>query len=225
MKCIRVAIFCILFGLNSISATAAAKPKVLSFGAWQKVPFFLGPHEEKSIDIKIRTLMVDGKIKEFTTGDIHEVTDRFFVVRKAFRVNDWLPDDEKPKEHRWKWQRGGWLLVDRTTTRISPVSLPEFDPYYSSSSWFRDYIAFCGLSDDATKLYAMVAQIGHKKPILKQKLGEAKNAEMPESECATPHWDRDPIRVTFEPVGGQKQSFQIFGHAADAMPVGGDEEQ
>ena len=63
--------------------------------------------------------MVDGKIKEFTTGDIHEVTDRFFVVRKAFRVNDWLPDDEKPKEHRWKWQRGGWLLVDRTTTRIS----------------------------------------------------------------------------------------------------------
>jgi hypothetical protein len=224
MKCIRVATFCILICLVVNQATAAAKPKVISFSAWTKVPFFVGPHEEKSIDIKIRSLMVDGKIKEFTTGDIHDITDRFFVVRKAFRVNDWLPDDEKPKEHRWKWQRGGWLLVDRTTARISAVNLPDFDPFYSSGSWFRDYIAYCGLSDDATKLYAEVAQIGRKKPILKQKLGEAKNGEMPESECVAPHWERNPIRVTFEPIGGQKQSFQIFGHAADAMPVGGDDE-
>jgi hypothetical protein len=225
MKCIRVAIFCIVVCLVASFAMAAAKPKSITFGAWTKVPFFVGPREEKSIDIKIRTLLVDGKIKEFTTGDIHEVTDRFFVVRKAFRVNDWLADDEKPKEHRWKWQRGGWLLVDRTTARISAVNLPEFDPFYSTATWFRDYIAYCGLSDDATKVYAVVSQIGHKKPILKQNLGTAKNGEMPESECEAPHWDRNPIRVTFEPVGGQKQSFQVFGHAADAMPVGGDEEQ
>jgi hypothetical protein len=210
--------------LAANSAMAAAKAKVLSFGAWTKVPFFVAPHEEKSIDIKIRSLMVDGKIKEFTTGEVHEITDRFFVVRKAYRVNDWLPDDEKSKEHRWKWQRGGWLLVDRTTTRISAVNIPQFDPFYSSASWFRDYVAYCGLSDDADDLYAMVAQIGRKKPILKQKLGDAKNGELPESECLAPHWDGNPIRVTFEPVGGQKQTFQVFGHAADAMLVGGDEE-
>jgi len=63
----------------------------------------------------------------------------------------------------------------------------EFDPFYSSSSWFRDYIACCGLSHDASKVYAVVAQIGRHKPILKQKIGEAKNGEQPESECATPH--------------------------------------
>jgi hypothetical protein len=31
--------------------------------------------------------------------------------------------------------------------------------------------------------------------------------------------------VTFQVIDGQKQTFQVFGHAADAMPVGGDEEQ
>jgi hypothetical protein len=176
-----------LLFLLSISAIAAAKPKVISFGAWTKVPFFLGPHEEKSIDMKIRPLLVDGKIKEFTTGDTHEVTDRYFVVRKAFRLNDWLPDDPDPKSHRWKWQRGGWLLVDRTTARVTQLNLPDYDPFYSSSSWFRDYVAYCGLSDDAEKVYAVVTQIGRRKPILKQKLGDAKNGEVPESECATPH--------------------------------------
>ena len=208
-----------------ISATAAAKPKVVSFGAWSKVPFFLGPHEDKSMEIKIRSLMVDGKIKEFTTGDVHDVTDRYFVVRRAFRLNDWLPDDPDPKNHRWKWQRGGWLLVDRMSARITPVNLPDYDPFYSSASWFRDYIAYCGLSDDSEKVYAVVAQIGRRKPILKQKLGDAKNGELPESECAVPHWEREPIRVTFEPVGGQPQTFSVFGHAADAMPAAGIEDE
>jgi hypothetical protein len=208
-----------------ISATGAARQKVVSFSGWSKVPYFLGPHEDKSIEIKIRSLLVDGKIKEFTTGEIHEVTDRYFVVRRAFRVNDFLPDDPDPKSHRWKWQRGAWLLVDRTTARITPINLSDYDPFYSSASWFRDYIAYCGLSDDATKVYAVVTQIGRKKPVLKQNLGDAKNAETPESECAVPHWERDPIRVTFEPTGGQKQTFSIFGDAADALPLGGDEEE
>lgn len=215
----------VIFLVLSIPALAAAKPKVITFGGWMKVPFFVGPHEEKSIQIKIRPLLVDGKIKEFTTGDTHDVTDRYFVVRKAFRLNDSLPDDTDPKNHRWKWQRGGWLLVDRTTAHVSQLNLPEFDPFYSSEAWFRDYVAYCGLSDDATKVYAVVAQIGRRKPILKQKLGDAKNGEMPESECEVPQWQRDPIRVTFQPIGGQKQTFSVFGHAADAMPAGGDDDE
>jgi len=215
----------LIFFALCLPVLAVPKPKVVSFGGWTKVPFFVGPHEEKSIDIRIRSLMVDGKIKEFTTGDIHEITDRYFVVRKAFRLNDSLPDDANSKNHHWKWQRGGWLLVDRNTARISQVNLPEYDPFYSSAAWFRDYVAFCGLSDDATKVYAVVTQIGRRKPLLKQKLGDAKNGEMPESECAVPRWDRDPIRVTFEPIGGTKQTFSVFGHAADAMPVGNDDDE
>ncbi|HWR16417.1 MAG TPA: hypothetical protein VN577_16460 [Terriglobales bacterium] len=226
MKCLpRPLLICAIIIAFMTPAFAAAKPKLLNFGPWQKVPFYLGPSENNSIEIKIRTLLVDGKIKEFTTGDIHEVTDRFFVVRKAYRLNDWLPEDPKAKQHRWKWQRGGWLLVDRSTMRITQLNLPEFDPFYSGASWFRDYVAYCGLSDDATRVSAVVFQIGRKKPVLKQRLGEAKNGEMPESECETPQWERNPIRVTFQPLGGQKQTFQVFGHAADAMPVGGEEEQ
>jgi hypothetical protein len=225
MKWMRCAIVFTFIVSITVSSFAVAKPKVLSFGPWMKVPFFLGPNEDKSIEIKIRTLLVDGKVKEFTTGDTHEVTDRFFVVRKAYRVNDWLPDDPKAKDHKWRWQRGGWLLVDRNTMRITQLTLPEFDPFYSSTSWFRDYVAYCGVSDDASKVFAVVAQIGRKKPILRQKLGEAKGESVPESECAAPQWERDPIRVTFQPTGGQKQTFQVFGHAADAMPVGGDDEE
>jgi hypothetical protein len=222
MKC-RAALFLLLIAATAVPLTA--KSKLLTFGAWMKVPFFLGPHEDKTMEIKIRPLMVDGKIKEFTTGDIHEVTDQLFVVRRAYRVNDFLPDDPEPKKHRWKWQRAGWLLVDRSAARISQINLPEFDPFYSTASWFRDYIAYCGLNNEATQVYAIVAQIGQKKPLLKQKLAEAKNGETPESECATPHWDRNPIRVTFEPRGGQKQTFQVFGRAADALPVAsGDDE-
>ena len=224
MKWLRVAIF-FTFLFSSVLASAAAKTKVVAFGSWTRVPFFLGPNEDKSIEIKIRPLLVDGKIKEFTTGEIHEITDRLFVVRGAYRLNDWLPDDEKPKEHRWKWQRGAWLLVDKSNARITQVNLPAFDPFYSGVSWFRDYAAYCGLSDDAAKVYAVVAQIGARKPVLKHRLGEAKNAELPESECVNPVWERNPIRVTFEPSGGGKQTFQVFGHAADAIPVTGDDDQ
>jgi len=221
----RSGLVVLVFLILSIPALATSKPKVITFGGWSKVPFFVGPHEEKSIEIKIRSLMVDGRIKEFTTGDTHEVTDRYFVVRRAFRVNDWLPDDPDAKSHRWKWQRGGWLVVDRMTAHITQLSLPDFDPFYSSGAWFRDYIAYCGLNDDASKVFAVVAQIGRKKPILKQKLGDAKNGELPESECFVPHWERDPIRVTFEPIGGQKQTFSVFGRAADAMPTSGDDDE
>src|ERR1017187_3690791 len=32
-------------------------------------------------ELKIRALLVDGALKEWTTGDAHDVTDRSFVVR------------------------------------------------------------------------------------------------------------------------------------------------
>ncbi|HWX93992.1 MAG TPA: hypothetical protein VNY29_15295 [Terriglobales bacterium] len=45
------------------------------------------------------------------------------------------------------------------------------DPFYSTASWYRDYIAYCGVSDDGTKLFAIVAQLGRRKLILKKPLG------------------------------------------------------
>src|SRR5579884_3921356 len=104
---------------------AAANPHVITFGKPLPVKLFVGPNDDKSIDMKIRSLYVDGKLKEFTTGDAHDVTDRIFVVRRAFRLNDWLPEDEGTN-HKWKWQRGGWLMVDRDSGRVSQLNLPLF---------------------------------------------------------------------------------------------------
>jgi hypothetical protein len=205
--------FMVCLGLTG-AAQAAPKPHVVLFGKWMPVKLFVGPNEDKGVDIKIRSLLVDGRLREFTTGEPHDVTERLFVVRRAYRLNDWLPKDEGTA-HKWKWQRGGWLLVDRDTGRVSPLNLPYFDPFYSLASWYRDYAAYCGVSDDGEKLYAVVSQMARKKPILRRELGPVKDAELPDSQCAAPAWQRQPARVSFEPAGGQKVTFVVRGHAAD----------
>ncbi len=210
--------------LVPIAAAAASAPKahVISFGKSMQVKLFLGPEEERTVPMKVRALMVDAKLKEFVTGDVHEVTDRLFVVRRAYRLNNNLPADEA-KAVNWVWERGGWLMVDRLTARVSQLALHEFDPFYSHASWFRDYVAYCGVSDSGEKLSAVVMQLGRKKPVLRKELGKANQGEEPDSECEAPVWEKKPTRVTFVPKHGEKQGFSIFGHAWDAAP-GSDEE-
>ncbi len=195
-------------------AFAAPRQHTVAFGQWMAVKWFVGPAENKAQDMKIRGLYVDSKLREFTMGDAHDVTDRVFVVRRAYRVNDWLPDDPKsvPK---WKWQRSGWLLVDRETGRVSTLNLPEFDPFYSAVSWYRDYAAYCGISSDAEKVYAVVEQIGRRKPLIRKEIGAAHNSDVPDSECPTPKWQRQPARVTFEPIGSAPLTFEIHGSAVE----------
>ena len=48
----------------------------------------------KLLELKVRPLFVDTRLKEYTTGTPHELTDRLFVVRRAFRVNDTLAHGE-----------------------------------------------------------------------------------------------------------------------------------
>ena len=149
-------------------------------------------------------------------GPPHDVTDRLFVVRRVFRLNDSLPADTAP---RWQWQRGGWLLVDRLTGHISPMNLPDFDPVYSAASWYRDYVAYCGVSDDGKKTFAIVAQVNRRKPILRKPLAEATgDAPAPDSACsAEPAWQRSPSRVSFETQAGARQTFAVRGHAVDVV--------
>ena len=175
-----------------------------------------GLPDSKALEVKIRALYVDTRLKEFTTGPAHDVTDRLFVVRRMFRLNDTLPD-ETSTSPRWQWQRGGWLLVDRVTGRVTQINLPEFDPFYSTESWYRDYIAYCGVSDDGKKLFAIVAQLGRRKAILKKPLGEPDGDEMPDSECPAPAWQRQPTRVTFQPDENQKLTYSVRGHAVDVV--------
>lgn len=190
------------------------------------VPWFEGSRTdpEKPQVLKIRPLIVDGRVKEYALGPAHDITERLFVARRAFRVNDSLPEEAMP---RWQWQRGGWLLVDRLTGRISPINLPEFDAYYSAAAWYRDYVAYCGVSDDGKKVYATVAQISRRKPVLKKLLSESglPDDAAPDSSCSVPTWQRNPMRVSFDQAGGAKQTFAIRGHVVDLVSdEEGDEE-
>jgi hypothetical protein len=200
---------------------AVTKPHVISFGKWTAVKWYVGNAGDKAVDLKVRALFVDSKLKEYTSGLPHDATDRLFVVRRMFRINDVLPQ-EPATTQRWEWQRGGWLMVDRVSGRVTQIALPEFDPYYSTGSWYRDYVAYCGVSDDGKKLFAVVAQLGRRKPILKKPLGEPDADEMPDSECPAPTWQRGPTRVTFEPDDEQKLTYAVRGHAVDI--VSNDEE-
>ena len=214
----------VLLLLTPLATLGASDPKVhvISFGKTMAVKLYLGPDEEHTAPMKVRALYVDTKLKEFVTGNMHEVTDRLFVVRRAYKLNNNLPEEES-KAPNWVWERGGWLMVDRLTGRVSQLALSEFDPFYSEASWFRDYVAYCGVSDSGEKLSAVVMQLGRKKPVLKKELGEANQGETADSECDAPSWEKKPTRVTFRPKHSEKRAFSIFGHAWDAAP-GSDEE-
>jgi hypothetical protein len=219
MRVVRTAIVFGLVGamLGTTAIGAAAKVHVIAFGKSTSVPWLAGfGAEDKPLIIKVRALIIDGRVKEYTLGATHEVTERLFVARRAFRVNDSLPDESTP---RWQWQRGGWLLVDRLTGRVSAINLPEFDAYYSSASWYRDYAAYCGVADDGKKTYAMVAQLSRRKPVLKKELSGSGVADdaAPDSACPAPRWEREPVRVSFEPAGSARQTFAIRGHVVDLV--------
>jgi hypothetical protein len=198
------------------TALAASKPHLVTFGKWTAVKSSTAPDESRSDDLKVRPVYVDGRLKEFTFGISHDVTDRLFVVRRVIRVNDTLPQETAPTP-RWTWQRGGWLVVDRVSGHISQASLPEFDPDSSSASWYRDYVAYCGVSDDGRKLYAVVAQLGRRKPILKKSLGEAAGDQTSDSECAPPGWQRAPTRVSFVSKADQKFTFAVRSHTVEVV--------
>ena len=207
-----------LVGLG-VPAMAASKPHVISFGKWTPVKWQAGDEAGKGMEIRVRALFVDTRLKEYTIGLPHDVTDRLFVVRRAYRLNDNLPP-ETGATH-WQWQRGGWLMVDRVTGRVSQVALPEFDAFYSAASWYRDYVAYCGVSDDGKQLYAVVMQLGRRKAILKKSLGDAAGEEEPDSECPAPTWQKGPARVTFDP-GDEKYTFSVRGRAVDVVSDEGD---
>ena len=117
--------------------------------------------------------------------------------------------------------------MDRTTGRVSAITLPEFDAYYSAGIWFRDYVAYCGVSDDGKKIYAMVAQLSRRKPVLKKPLSNdgVGDDAAPDSACAPPTWQRGPVRVSFEAAGSAKQTFAIRGHVVDLVNDAEEEEQ
>ena len=178
--------------------------------------------------LKIRALLVDGALKEWTTGDAHDVTDRSFVVRRAIKLNDALPSDQTPQNparaaNPWVWQRGPWLLVDRATGRVAALKLPDYDPGVSQVSWFRDYAAYCGVTASGKSLYAVVAQLAARKPVLAKKLAAFDAENHPQPVCGLPEWQREPLRVTFHPGGKDAVSFDVVPGSAVLVEDSADE--
>ncbi len=138
---------------SSPRSLLAAAPKVhtVTLGAFRKVPYTQPDatpetKTDETTSLKIRPLFVDDHQKEWTTGDVHDITDRTFTVRRALRLNDALPTDAAPH---WIWQPGPWLSVDRVTGHITALHLPDFDAAVSDVVWFRDYAAYCGIATTA----------------------------------------------------------------------------
>lgn len=196
---------------------AAAKPKIITFGRWQTVRWMVGPAERTPQEIKVRPLLVNGEVMEYTLGEPHEVTSGVFVVQRAIRVNDRLPGEPADKPQ-WSWRPAGWVMVARRNAHISKLTLPEFDPFASRVVWFQDFAAYCGLSDTGESLYAVVTQIGRRKPVVRKLLGAAKGADVPYSECAEPEWQKRPTRVTFQAKGSDKVSFEVRNFAVEIQP-------
>jgi hypothetical protein len=222
----------ILFAVPQILPAAPRKGHVVVLGAARKVayskagdPAGAAPGEDS---LRIRALVVDGQVKEWTTGEAHDVTDRSFAVRRVIRLNDALPSDtpaEKPAPagSRWVWQRGPWLLVDRVTGRVTALKLPDYDPGVSQVSWFRDYAAYCGVTASGKSLYAVVAQVAARKPVLARKLEAFDAASHAEPVCAAAEWQREPLRVTFHPTAKEAVSFDVVPGSAVLLEDAGDD--
>jgi hypothetical protein len=174
--------------------------------------------------LRIRPLIVDGQVKEWTTGDAHDVTDRSFVVRRALRLNDGLPGEKSGSGGKqWVWQRGPWLLVDRVTGHVTALKLPDYDPGVSQVIWFRDFGAYCGVTASGKSLYAIVAQVSARKPVLAKKLAAFDAEDRSQPACGVPEWQREPLRATFHPVGREAASFDIIAGSAVLVEESGDE--
>jgi hypothetical protein len=206
-------------------AAGAAKPHVVALGAARHQPYSMegdpAGAKKGETELKVRPLMVDGKVKEWTTGEVHDVTDRSFAVRRAVELNDALPEE---RGTRWVWQRGPWVLVDRISGKVAALRLPDFDPAVSEAVWFRDYAAYCGVNTTGKQLLAVVAQVQARRPLLAKKLGLWDPADHPDPACAPAVWERSPLKVSFLPTGGAGVSFDVVGTSAVLVEEDSDDE-
>ncbi|MDE1163199.1 MAG: hypothetical protein PW792_14845 [Acidobacteriaceae bacterium] len=204
----------LLSALLAPGAALAEKIHTVALGAPRRVPYT--PPEatpetkgEDATTLRIRPLVVDGKVKEWTVGEMHEVTDRTFVIRRALHLNDALPNEAA----RWTWQPGPWLTVDRTSGRVTALHLPDFDAQLSHVVWFRDYAAYCGLHVlvKSTSLTAIVVELGARRAAVSQKISAWPIDPLPHPACAATTWQRTPMRATFHPANHAEMTFSITG--------------
>lgn len=216
--------------LPQLARPAAPKVHTVTLGPVRRVPYVAPDVAKEAKDdeagtLRVRSLTVDGKQREWTTGDGHDVTDRSFVTRRVLHVNDALPGE---KTGRWVWQPGPWLLVDRVSGRITALHLPDFDSSISDVVWYRDYAAYCGIHTAAKRggLSAEVWQIGARRAALQKVIAPWPQPERVRPVCAPATWQREPMRVTLRATGGDPLVYSVVGTSSQLVEdgEGGDED-
>lgn len=199
-------------------------------GAVKRVPFVAADVSTEARDdeagiLRIRPLIVDSKVREWLTGDTHEVTERSFVARRVVHVNDTLPGEAKG---RWVWQPASWILVDRVSGKVTALHLPDFDAAISDVTWYRDYAAYCGIhsTPKSSGVTAEVWQIGAHKAALAKVIGGWPQRERVRPVCLPATWQREPMRVTLKPNGGDAVVYDVVGTSTQLVEdgEGGDED-
>jgi hypothetical protein len=207
----------VLLPLSAVQLLAAPKVHTVTLGPSRRVPYVptdatSESKSDESSTLRVRALYVDGRQKEWTTGELHDVTDRTFTIRRALRLNDALPTDST--QH-WVWQPGPWIMVDRTAGHITALHLPDFDPAVSDAVWFRDYAAYCGISTTAKGgLFAVVAQLGTRRPVVQKQIGKWPQSNHFIPVCQPAKWQRLPMRVSIQPTSGEATIYDLVGTAS-----------
>jgi hypothetical protein len=218
LPCLRAVVALVLF-IFAVGYALAAAPKVhtVTLGAVRKVPYTQpdatpDTKSDETSTLKVRALFVDDRQKEWTMGELHDITDRTFAIRRALRINDSLPSDTTA---RWIWQPGPWITVDRVTGHITALHLPDFDPVVSNAVWFRDYAAYCGTANTAKGgLFAIVAQLGARRAIVQKLVGKWPQTDHFIPVCQSAQWQRLPMRVTIKPTGSEATTYDVVGTAS-----------
>lgn len=210
----------LIFALAALQVSplfAAPKVHTVTLGPSRRVAYTepdatTDSKADETSSLRVRALYVDDRLKEWTTGDIHDITDRTFAVRRALRINDALPTDKAP---RWVWQPGPWLTVDRVTGHITALHLPYFDSVVSNVVWYRDYAAYCGVATTIRGgLYAMVAQVGARRAVVQKQIGPWPQSDRFVPVCQPAVWQRLPVRVTLQPTGGAATTYNVLGSSS-----------
>jgi hypothetical protein len=71
-------------------------------------------------------------------------------------------------------------------------------------------------------LYAVVAQVAARKAVLAKKLSAFDVESHPAQVCGPAEWQREPLRVTFHPVGKDAASFDLIPGSAVLVEDEGD---
>ncbi len=214
--CVSATFFLILPAFFLLNPLLAATPKVhtVTLGPFRRVPYTQpdatpATKADETSTLKVRPLFVDDRQKEWTTGEIHDVTDRTFTVRRALRLNDALPTDAAPH---WIWQPGPWLSVDRSSGHITALHLPDFDSAVSDVVWFRGLRRLLRHRTTAKGgLFAVVAQLEHGVRSSRNRSANGRKQTTSSPSASLPSGSACQCVVTIKPTGGDPTTYDVVG--------------